>query len=129
MSKTDYAENKTLDWCVGRPVSTITAYLALYTAAPTDAGGGTEVVGAGYARRATTTSEWTAASGGSLSNAAVLDFPAATSNYPAPVTHWGLLDAATGGNLIRWGALTTPKTINNTETPRFPAGSFVLGED
>lgn len=129
MSKSDYAENKVLDWCVGRAVSTITAYVALYTAAPSDSGGGTEVTGAGYARKATVTGDWTTASGGSISNAATLDFPAATANYPAAVTHFGILDAATSGNLIRWAALSASKTINNGDTPRFAAGGLVLTED
>jgi hypothetical protein len=130
MSKSNYAENKTLDWCVGRPVAQITAYVALFTAAPSDTTAGTEVTGAGYARKATIHgSDWGVATNGSISNIANIDFPLATSDYSAPVTHWGILDALTGGNLIRWAALTDPKTISAGETPRFSAGTLVLNED
>ena len=50
-SKSDYLENEILDHVLGgadysRPA---TVYIALYTAAPTDAGGGTEVTGGSYA--------------------------------------------------------------------------------
>ena len=129
MSKSNYAENKTLDWSVGRPVATITAYVALFTAAPSDTTSGTEVTGSGYTRKATASGDWGVATSGAISNIANIDFPVATSDYPAPVTHWGILDAPTGGNLIRWAALGTPKTIVSGDTPRFSVGALVLTED
>jgi hypothetical protein len=129
MTKTDFAENKTLDWCVGRTISPITAYVALYTAAPSDAGGGTEVTGASYARAATATADWDVPAAGSVANVNAIAFPRATGAYPAPATHWGIVDAVSGGNLVRWAALTTPKTIVSGDTPVFAAGALVLTED
>src|SRR4051794_888962 len=112
MSKSDYAENKVLDWCVGRSISPITPYIALFSAAPSDTGGGTEPTGiASYARKLTSGSDWATSSAGSVSNIVNLDFTQASANYPAPITHWGIFDAASGGNLIRWAALTTPRSF------------------
>lgn len=105
-------------------------YFALFTAAPSDSGGGTEVSGGSYARAQLdpTDANWNAASGGNglTDNAAVITFPAPTANWGV-VTHVGVFDRATGGNLLFHGALTTSKTINNGDAaPTFPAGSFDL---
>lgn len=55
-SFSDYLENKVLDHVYRNVAYTAPTgtYLALYTVAPTDAGGGTEVTGGGYARQAIT---------------------------------------------------------------------------
>ena len=81
MSKTDYSENKVLDHLNGKASFAMpTAYVALFTAAPSDADGGTEVTGGSYARVATSGATWTAASGGSTSNAAAATFPTASAS-------------------------------------------------
>ena len=101
-------------------------WVSLHTADPTDAGTGTEVTGGSYARvaRAPLDANWTAASAtdGVTTNAAAVTFPAPTANWGV-VTHFGIWDAATTGNLIAHGALATPKTINNLD----PAPSFAIG--
>jgi len=99
--------------------------VALYTAAPSDAGGGTEVAGAiGYARVnvAPLDANWAATSGtdGKTSNVAAITFGAPTGNW-GTITHFGIFDES--GNLLFWGALTTPKTVNNGD----PAPSFAIG--
>jgi hypothetical protein len=102
--------------------------IALYTAPPTDAGGGTEVSASGtaYARvaRNPLDANWTAASAtdGKTDNAAAITFPTPTGNW-GQVTHFGIFDNTSGGNLLFWDALTTPKTINNGD----PAPSFAIG--
>jgi len=88
--------------------SPATVYLALYTSDPTPADTGTEVSGNGYARQAVT---FTAPVGGATDNAAQVSFPEATGNW-GTVTHWGILDAATAGNLLLFGAFTTPKAYS-----------------
>lgn len=129
MSKTDFAENKALDHMTGKAAwAAMTAYVALFTAAPSDLGGGTEVTGGAYARKATAAADWNAASAGSTSNANALAFPAATAAW-GTVTHFAIFDAATAGNMVRWAALTTPKTIGTGDTASFPAGSLTLTED
>ncbi len=131
MSKTDYAENKVLELLVGKTAfATPTVYVALFTAAPSDAGGGTEVstTGTGYARKLTAAADWGAASAGSLSNAAAITFATATGSY-GPVTHWALMDAVTAGNMLRWAILGTAKSFVSGDIPQFAIGALVCTED
>lgn len=82
-----------------------TAYVALFTAAGTDAGTGfTEVTGGAYARVATAAADWNAASGSApsqISNANTLTFPTATADWGSVIA-FGIFDAATTGNLLCW---------------------------
>jgi hypothetical protein len=108
-------------------------YIGLLTAAPTDAGGGTEVSGGSYARVAVPQldANWTVPAGTprSINNANAITFPAPTANWGV-VTHIGIYDAATAGNLLYWAALTTAKTINNGDAaPSFASGACVITED
>ena len=101
-------------------------YLALFTAAPSDSGGGTEVSGGSYARQAVATgasSGWDAASGGATANTGVVTFPTATADW-GTITHVGVFDASTGGNLMFHGALSSNKTVSNGDIFRFNAGEF-----
>lgn len=105
-----------------------TLAIALFTAAPSDAGGGTEVSGGGYARVALNPADanWTAASGtdGVTTNASSINFGSASANW-GTVTHFGIFDATTAGNLLFWGALTTSRTVNSGDGPvSFAAGSL-----
>lgn len=134
----DYLENALLDH-VFRGLSytaPTTLYVALFTAAPSDAGGGTEVSGGAYARAsiAANTTSWNNTQGtasgastgtdGTIENAVDITFPAPTANW-GTVTHWGVFDAASGGNLLLHAALTQSKTINNGDAaPSFPAGAL-----
>jgi hypothetical protein len=128
-SFSDYTENKVLDHVTGKTAFTKpTAYIALFTAAPSDAGGGTEVSGGSYARVATTGTDWNAASGGSTSNAAAITFPTATGSW-GTVTHFALMDASTAGNQLAWGALTTSKAFTTDDTAQFAAGTLTLSLD
>jgi hypothetical protein len=103
-------------------------YVGLYTAAPSDAGGGTEVTGGSYARKVTAGADWNAAASGSTSNANAITFVTATGSW-GTCTHFGLFDASSGGNLLRWAVLTTSKTIGTGDVASFPAGNLVLTED
>lgn len=119
-----------------------TTYVALYTANPTDVGGGTEVTGGSYARVAVTSSlaNWagtqaaastTVSSGvsGTTSNNIALTFPAPTAAWGL-TTGIGVLDAAAAGNLLFYAALTANKTINNGDpAPSFAAGSLTFQID
>lgn len=128
-SFSDYLENKVLDHVTGKTSYTKpTSYVALYTAAPSDAGGGTEVSGGSYARVATAGADWNAASSGSVSNAAALTFPTASGSW-GTVTHFGLFDASTTGNLLAWGSLTTSKSVGSGDTAQFAIGSLTLTLD
>jgi hypothetical protein len=83
-------------------------YLALYTDDPTDADTGTEITGGSYARQSIT---FGAPSNGTSTNSAAIEFPAATANWGV-VTHVGIRDALTSGNLLYHTALDASKTIN-----------------
>lgn len=101
-------------------------YIALFTAAPSDAGGGTEVSGGSYARQGVPTgvaSEWDAASGGATANTNTVTFPTATAAW-GTITHVGLFDAVTAGNLLFHGALTASKTVGDGDIFRFNAGDL-----
>ena len=134
----DYLENKLIDQIFrgqSAPVTT-TLYVGLFTSTPSDSAAGTEPSGNGYARVSVTsglttwagtqsTGSTDASSGasGTTSNNGAITFPAPTSNW-GTVTHFGVFDAATSGNLLFHGALTVTKTINQDDTVAFPAGSL-----
>lgn len=129
VSKTDYLENALLDHVTGKTAYTKpTAYVGLFTAAPSDAGGGTEVSGGSYARKVTAGADWNAASGGSVANANAITFATASGSW-GTVTHFGVFDASSGGNLLRWAALTANKTIGSGDVASFAAGALVMTED
>ena len=108
----DYLENKFLDHFLGTASTSAPAavYVGLHTADPTDAGSGAEVSGFGYARQSMA---FGAASSGTASNSAAVEFPAASGGNWGTITHIGIWDASTTGNLLFHAALTTSKTIND----------------
>lgn len=129
MSKSDFLENKLLDHVLRNTAYTppATVYVGLFTVAPSDAGGGTEVPSTNaYARQAAT---FAAASGGSTSNSVAITFPTATPAGWNTVTHFGIFDASSGGNLLRWGALVPSKTIGVGDALTIPIGNLVCTED
>lgn len=130
--KSDFLELELLDHVLGAAAYTApaTVYIALYTVAPTDAGGGTEVSGGSYARASVTNNatNWPAASGGSKSNGTVITFPTATANW-GTIVAMGIFDASSGGNLLYWATLTQSIEILDTETFTFPVGNIVVTED
>ncbi len=130
--KSDYLENALLNGVLGGPAFSLPAnvYVALFTATPNDAGGGTEVTGGSYARVAqvNNTTNWPSAAAGSKSNGTVVTFPQATVSWGV-VTHFALFDASTGGNMLYFGALSASKTIDISDTPTFPVGTLTITED
>lgn len=102
--------------------------VALYTAAPGETGGGTEVTGGSYARvaRNPLDANWTAASlvNGLTDNAAAITFPAPTANWGV-VTHYAIIFSILGMGV--YGTLTAPKTINNGDAaPSFAIGALTI---
>lgn len=101
-----------------------TVYIGLYTAAPNDGGGGTECTGNNYARVATTGTTWDAASSRSITNGTVIQFPTPSGSWGGTATHFGAFDASSSGNLLWWGALTTPQAIGTGNDVEFAAGDL-----
>lgn len=100
--------------------SPATVYLGLYTSDPTDANTGTEVSGGSYARQSIT---FGAPSNGASTNSAAIEFPQATANW-GTVTHIGILDASTSGNLLYHTALDESKVINNGDIFKITTGNL-----
>lgn len=100
-------------------------YVALYTGAPSDSGGGTEVSGSGYSRQSVTWATATGA-GGTTSNTNAPSFTASGGAF-GTVTHIGIHSASSGsGNLLWHGAMTASKTIADGDTLEFSIGNIDL---
>lgn len=123
MSKlSNFLENELIDTILRNLPWTgpTTVYAALYTADPTDADTGTEVTGGSYARQ---TVAFGAPTNGATDNSSDVTFPTATANW-GTITHVGLRDAVSGGNLLFHGPLTASKVVNNGDTFKFNAGDL-----
>lgn len=96
--------------------------MALYTSNPGDDDTGTEVSGNGYQRQPVT---FSAASNRQIVNSNQVEFPEATGPW-GTITHFGLRDAQTGGNLLFYGALTAPVTIGQGQQLIFRAGDIIV---
>ena len=105
----DYAENELLDHLLGTGAFTMptAVYVGLSTGSFNDDNSGTELSGNNYTRKAIT---FGGASSGTASNNAAVEFNAATGSW-GTVSHFGLFDAASSGNLLIHGALTASKVI------------------
>ena len=122
----DHAEALLLDWLMtnGSATRHTAWYVALYTAAPSDSGGGTEVSGSGYAREAVTFAAATSP-GGTTSNTGAVSFTASGGNW-GTITHIGIHDAVSGGNLLWHGSMTASKTVADGDTLEFSIGNIDL---
>lgn len=113
-------------------------YLALFTAAPSETGGGTEVSGGAYARQAAAFTVNTAfeidpvGNPGVLVtaalNTAIIEFPTASAAW-GTITHIGIFDAATAGNMLAYAALETPRAITSGDIFRVPVNDLVIALD
>ena len=127
-SFTDYTENLVLTWLFTSSSATRPTawYVGLFTAAPSDTGGGTEVTGNAYARVATGTISVSGTSPTTATNSAAIEFAAASGGNWGTVTHAAIFDASTSGNMLAWAALTTSRTINDGDVFRIPASSLTV---
>jgi hypothetical protein len=129
-SKTDYLEEKWLDHTLRGTTYTAPAavYSALFTAIPSDAGGGTEVTTAssGYTRVLSTFSTAGATATGQSANSGAVTFATAAAGYT--VVGWALMDAATAGNMLYWATVTT-LAIGIGDQATFAVGGIVITED
>jgi len=102
--------------------SPATVYVSLYTSDPTDADSGTEVSGGSYARTAVT---FDAPSNGVTQNSADVTFPTATASW-GTVSHIGVHDASTSGNLLFHTPLDTAKTIDSGDIFKIETGNLTV---
>jgi hypothetical protein len=122
-SFTDYLETAALNWAfssnaVTRPTAW---FVALFTAAPGETGGGTEIStsGTAYVRKSAAFT----ISGNLATNSAAIEWDVAASSW-GTVTHIAVFDASTGGNMLAYAPLTASKTIASGDVFRIPAGDL-----
>jgi hypothetical protein len=129
---TNYAEGKILDHILGTASYTFVSnmYLGLFSAAPTDAGGGTELNYSGYSR-VNIQSKFGTATGTprtKTNNVPIVGSNVNTSGAQT-ATHVGIFDANSGGNLICWAALNSSQVINVGCKFSFATGTITIGCD
>jgi hypothetical protein len=122
----DYSEKLILDYLMtsGSATRPTAWYVALYTSAPSDAGGGTELSGSGYARETVAFAAATSGAG-TTSNSGVVVFTADGGDWGS-VTHMGIHDASSSGNLLWHGALAAAKTVLDGDSLEFAVGNIDL---
>lgn len=100
-------------------------YVGLFTADPTDTGSGaTEITGNNYSRVSATFS----VTGATATTTAAVEFAAATGSW-GTISHIGIFDAASGGNLIAHSALSASKAIGTGDVFRIPTGDLDITLD
>jgi len=134
MSKSNYLELLVLDAVLGQTALPAigNVYFALYSATPSDTGGGTELTGNGYARVQVTNNatNFPAASAGAKTVGTDVTFPANSSGGAAwaAAIAWAMLDASTAGNFLLWGPMTS-LACPNAQSIVIPSGSTIWTED
>ena len=134
MAFTTYGSNNILNGLIGKgsgPLSN--CYIALSTTKPNDDGSNfTEPASStGYARSligqsgSSATQVMSNPANGSTQNNSIIFFPEATASW-GTITYFGLYNAATGGQLVLYGALTNPISIAANYVPLFRVGNFSL---
>jgi hypothetical protein len=127
---TDYLEDEIADHVLGttsysKPSAT---YLSLHTASPTDAGLLTAEISTGggseYAREELT-SNIVASSGGVVTNDTAISFEPAGSNW-GTITHVGICDASSSGNMLLWAALDVSKAIDIDDSFQVAIGQLSI---
>lgn len=126
MPKTYYLSNNVLNVALrGIPFTPpAVIYVSLYTVAPGVGGGGTEVAGGSYARQTVTL---TAPVSGLCSNTADVLFPVASLSW-GTIVSFALMDASSGGNMLYFGNLSTPRLVLASDQVRFPSGQLICQE-
>jgi hypothetical protein len=126
MSFTNYLETELLDHVfAGNAYSSPAAvYVGLFTAAPGEAGGGTEVSGGSYARQAGSFT----VSGNTATTSAAIEWPTATASW-GTISHIAIFDASTAGNMLAYASLSASKTIASGDVFRIPTGDIDITLD
>lgn len=128
MSFSNATETLVLNWLLtaGSATRPTAWYLALFTSNPDEDASGTEVStsGTAYVRQSATFT----VSGNTASNSAAIEFPTATASY-GTVSHVGVFDAETSGNLLAYAALSTSKAIDTGDVLRVPSGDLDITLD
>jgi hypothetical protein len=125
-----FLNNKLIDVSTGKTSYTPpTVYVALSSTTPAVAGTGvTEPSGGSYARVTTSGATWNAAASSTTTNASAITFPTASADWASGsnMTHFVFYDAASAGNMLGFGSLTTAKAILNGDTASFAPSALSI---
>ena len=108
------------NWQIGADTLEIRLFTAVTNA---ETGAGTEVSGSAYAPQTIT---FGAAASAQCANDVVVTFPVATTNYSAPVTHYGIRLVSAQDRVTALTALDTPRTVLAGQRISFAIGSIVV---
>jgi len=127
MSASNYLENKILDHVLGSSAlaQPSALYVALSTGSFNDDASGTELSGNGYTRKVVT---FGTASSGSISNNSAVEFDTATGDQ-GTISHFGIFDASSGGNLLYHGAFSSSKVISTGDVLKISSSSLTVSLD
>ena len=130
MSFANFWENEILDHLFGKGVyNPPTIHVGVSTANPLDdASGLAEPSGGSYARVATAGGDWNAAVSGLIDNLNDVTFPGATGSW-GTITYFVLFDAASAGNVLGYGLLSSSVLIESGNTLKFAAGDLDINLD
>nr|DAQ89824.1 MAG TPA: hypothetical protein [Caudoviricetes sp.] len=125
-----YLDNKLLDLVFsGTAYETPSKYIALfYSDAGLTENNSTalqEVSGTAYARVAVSNDKFSVASNSSVQNLANIEFPVAESDW-GTVTHIAIMDAATDGNVLAWGVVRNPITMDAQPRDILTGDQFII---
>lgn len=123
----NYLELKVLDHILGTTAYTMPSavYIGLATTSFGDDNSGTEISGNGYVRKAIT---FNSAASGATDNDSAVEFDPATGTW-GTISHFGIFDAGSGGNLLIHGAFATSKVIETGDILRIAAGDMDITAD
>lgn len=123
----NYTENLALKWLLTSDSATRPTawYVALFTSNPDEDGSGTEVSGTNYVRKSVSFSVTT----NTATNSGAVTFDAAGSGGWGTISHIGVYDASSSGNLLFYGAVTTSKTIEEGDTFQISTSNLTIQLD
>jgi hypothetical protein len=122
----NYLEGKWVDHVLRNTAYTspgTSVYVSLHTADPAEDGSGAEVSGNNYSRVQVTS--WDAPASRATQNTSTISFATPSGSWGS-CTHYGIWDAATVGNLLFYGALTSTIAPTSGGTVQFAAGALDL---
>lgn len=123
-SVTDYLESAIINAVLRNTsyTSPTTVYISLHSTATTDAGGGTELSGNGYARQSCAF-DAPHATAGTTQNTSAVTFSASGGAWSA-ATHFAVWDASTTGNMLFHAALDASRTAGDGDDLVFAIGAL-----
>ena len=134
-SFTDYLEKKILNAVGGQDtLPSLTTYLALFTGAPGDTGGGTEVIGTGTNYSRVNFGNWATATSNFAAGTTVM-YTSNTATFPTATSAWGtpscfaVFDTFSGGNMLFHASLSSAKPVATSDIVQFATGSLTVGLD